>query len=271
MQKKLIIPVDFSPYAKEQLRLAATWQSQYGFELVILHKIDMTLPSLTSSDIRLKMEYELKRQAKNEVNELLESSGLDINTPTHIFTESLVEFIQNSKHIHPEDIIVLGIKGSGKISRFLIGTTTTQIIDSLDHIIIGVPLQLKELYPEKLMVGIHHKSGLNTESLSKLMDMISSSLNFVEFVSVVRDEEDRNKTETFLRQVHGQFASKVRSEFKTFEGNNALEGLKKFYNELDHSFMVVQRGSRSFSDQVLRKFMVNELVYNSFAPLIILP
>lgn len=271
MKKRLIIPVDFSPFANEQLRLAASWKSQYDLDLVILHKIDLVFPSLSSADARLKMEYELKRQAKNQVNELLEEVGLDINTPTYIFTESLVNFILNSKTISQEDIIVVGMKGAGMLTQLLIGSTTTQLIDNLSHIIIGVPLDLKELYPEKLMVGIHHKSGLNTKSFSDLLKLISPTLNFVEFVSMVDADEDKAKTDSFLQQIQGQFSSLVKTDFKTFEGQNAFTSLKQFYGELDHSFLVVQRGSRSFSDHVFRKFMVNDLVFNSFSPLIILP
>ncbi|TVP51112.1 MAG: universal stress protein [Mongoliibacter sp.] len=271
MAIKLIIPIDFSPYSKEQLRLAKSWQTLYNVDLLILHKINLLFPSLSSADLRLKMEYELKRDAKNKVNDFLEKAGLDINLPTQIFTESVVEFIKNSKHVNPQDIIVVGMKGAGMVSRILIGSTTIQLIDELKHLIIGVPLELKELYPEKLMVGIHFKSGFNKQSFSSLLELIATSLRFVEFVSVLKNEEDRSKTESFLQEVQEQFISKIETEFKVFDGSHALESLKQFYLDLDHSFMVVQKGSRSFSDQILRKFMVNELVYKSFAPLIILP
>ncbi|MBW3467944.1 universal stress protein [Arthrospiribacter ruber] len=271
MSKRLIVAVDFSSYALEQLRLAAAWKKQYGWETIVLHKIELIFPTLTDRDQRLRLEYDLKREAKSQINELLEEAGLDINTPTHIFTESLTVFIKDSGKISPEDIVVLGIKGTGSISRFLIGSTTTQLIDLLPNVIIGVPKELRELLPEKLMVSVHYKKGLNEKALLEIIQSLSGKLNKIEFVSVVTPQDDLDKSSRFLEKLSSEFSPITDTESRLFMGDDALDALKSFYQDFEHSFLVVQKGSRSFTDQLFRKFMINELVYNNFAPLIILP
>lgn len=271
MSKRLIVAVDFSPFALEQLRLAAAWQEQYGWETIVLHKIELIFPTLTDRDQRLRLEYDLKREAKSQINELLEEAGLDINTPTHIFTESLTVFIKDSGKINSEDIVVLGIKGSGSISRYLIGSTTAQLIDQLPNVIIGVPSELRELIPEKLMVSVHYKKGLNTSALQKIIQSLSGKLTKLEFISVITQQDDLDESSQFIENLNSEFSALVETESRLFVGDDALNALKSFYQDFDHSFLVVQKGSRSFTDQLFRKFMINELVYNNFAPLIVLP
>ncbi|EOZ98471.1 hypothetical protein A33Q_1125 [Indibacter alkaliphilus LW1] len=271
MSLKLIVPIDFSKYSLQQLRLAAAWKEKYGIEIMILHKVDLVFPSLANADLRLKMEYNLKREAKNNINELLEEVGLDINNETQIISGSLIEFFKNSPKVSKDDIIVLGIKGLDTFSRILIGSTATQLIDNLEHVIIGIPLDLKELVPEKLMIGTHYRKKIEPQVLRKLLSLFGSTLSYVELVSIIKSEDDAKEGGHYLSGIKSLIEDIVPSHFKLIEDKNPLEGLKKVYEEMEHSMLVVQRGSRSFSDQVSRKFLINELVYNSFAPIIILP
>lgn len=54
---------------------------------------------------------------------------------------------------------------------------------------------------------------------------------------------------------------------RIYEGSNIKDVINSKVDEL----LVVQKGSRLFSDHLFRKFMINELVYEGQTPMIVLP
>ncbi|HPV88611.1 MAG TPA: hypothetical protein PKU85_05315, partial [Bacteroidales bacterium] len=59
--------------------------------------------------------------------------------------------------------------------------------------------------------------------------------------------------------------------YELYLGDNAWRDLKKIIKQKQKEFIVVQRGSRMFLDQITRKFLINDLVYEGHTPLIIMP
>lgn len=60
-------------------------------------------------------------------------------------------------------------------------------------------------------------------------------------------------------------------DFSEYSENlTAFDLLKERVELTEDSFLVLQQGSRSLSDKLFRKFMVNELVFNAKTPLIVL-
>ena len=55
-----------------------------------------------------------------------------------------------------------------------------------------------------------------------------------------------------------------------YKAKNAFGLLKDRVKHTADSFLVLQQGSRSLRDYLFRKFMINELVYNTQTPLIVL-
>ena len=83
----------------------------------------------------------------------------------------------------------------------------------------------------------------------------------------------KNENETEARN----YLSELQSEYKDFslvyriyKGKNAFGSLKDRVIHTADSFMLLQQGSRSLMDYLFRKFMINELVYNTQTPLIVL-
>ncbi|MGV3657517.1 MAG: hypothetical protein ACO1NX_06165, partial [Chitinophagaceae bacterium] len=75
--------------------------------------------------------------------------------------------------------------------------------------------------------------------------------------------------ETTLRELQQAF-SQYNSSYHTFEGKNALDAIKEHMRQNKDAYLVVQRGSRTFDDSVLRRFMINELVYSASVPMVVL-
>ena len=113
---------------------------------------------------------------------------------------------------------------------------------------------------------------MNVVDLSKFLNLAGSQVRKIVFFSVITQEDDYNATENYLRELVNLFSDKREdTSYELFVGRTAFEDLKRILSEKKDEFIIVQRGSRMLMDQIFRKFLINELVYEGNIPLVILP
>ncbi|MBK7426529.1 MAG: hypothetical protein IPI60_05615 [Saprospiraceae bacterium] len=75
-----------------------------------------------------------------------------------------------------------------------------------------------------------------------------------------------------LERLTALFKDRFNTSFEIYEGSNPFEDIKKVINnKIDEILIVQKKGSRLLTDQLFRKFLINELVYDAQTPLIVLP
>jgi len=74
-----------------------------------------------------------------------------------------------------------------------------------------------------------------------------------------------------LRELCAMFVDRFNTDFAIYEGNNPFEDIKKVINNKIDELLIVQKGSRLLTDQLFRRFLINELVYEGQTPMIVLP
>lgn len=88
---------------------------------------------------------------------------------------------------------------------------------------------------------------------------------------MITPNDDRNATEKYLNELIEFYSDKRDASYELYVGRDALRDLKEIILKKQKEFIVVQRGSRMFLDQMFRTFLINELVYEGNTPLIIVP
>ena len=93
----------------------------------------------------------------------------------------------------------------------------------------------------------------------------------ITFFYLAKPNEKTKNVEKYLADLTLLFADRYKTDFVVYEGNNAFEDIKKVINNKIDEILVVQKGSRLLTDQLFRKFLINELVYQGQTPLVVLP
>lgn len=86
-----------------------------------------------------------------------------------------------------------------------------------------------------------------------------------------KTNEKNNKIERQLIELCDLFSFRFNTNYAIYEGEDHFDDIKKTINNNIEELLIVQKGSRMLTDQLFRKFVVNELVYEGKTPLIILP
>ena len=137
MVKRILLATDGSEAAQRAGKYAISEANLSGADLIVLNVIDMDyLESLPQSDLREKLDEELREEGKNAV-EKFEQNLKDEECAGNCKNVNLITLIKKGK---PEDIIletadkenvdqiIIGKSGKHGLERFLLGSTTERVV-----------------------------------------------------------------------------------------------------------------------------------------------
>jgi len=137
MYSKILIATDGSDHAKHALTSAIESAVKWGAELIILTVVPPLSPQVYASEISgdriTRLEDELTEYHKNILSEA--SDTVKKNNPTVSFStrlekghpDSLIVEVAREEDV---DLIVMGNRGLGGISSWMLGSTSRHVIET---------------------------------------------------------------------------------------------------------------------------------------------
>ena len=129
---RILVPVDFSDYAREALRTAAEWAALYDAEIDVLHVVEEDLPAAFYVG-GVRSIYDVEPDLDEKVRDRLTDFVAGVLDPTerihpHMRTgsaaSSIVEFVGE----HDVDLVALSTHGRTGLERFLLGSVTEKVV-----------------------------------------------------------------------------------------------------------------------------------------------
>lgn len=272
MKKRFIILIDFSEYSGNLIKYACNWSIQANAELLLVHQTSAMAPALSNNEIRLQ----IAQFANDEALQKLKTLAKEIIPPT-----INVSFSVSENHLNQtlfkllaepfDNIIFTGIKGTGILKQIFLGSVALEVIETTKNIIVAMPKEIDTYSHEKIFVAVTEKHPLNITELNRILNFIDSENTSITFFYLATPYENTNVIENELRDLSALFADKYNTTYAIYEGNNPFDDIKKVINNKIDEILIVQKGSRLLSDQLFRRFLINELAYEGQTPLVILP
>lgn len=272
MKRRFIVLIDFSPTSAVLMSTVKTWNRYIHAEILLVHQISYAIPVMADSSHRAQIIRAETDKANHDMEIWIRK-----HFPNHaaiqskIFIEGLIHSLRKTAGKQYQDIIILGTKGQGILKKYFMGSTALNVIDQLNQFIISIPDNYQGNTPKKLTVSVTYEYPLNTDAFLSVLGMMHGFIQSVEFISAVTPKDSATKSMDYLKQLTFQVQSKVPSSFSLFEGKSAFSEIKKHVIKTTGNILVVQKGSRSLSDQLFRKFFINEIVHDNSLPLMIIP
>ena len=272
MKKRFIILIDFSEYSGNLIRYAGDWGMQANAELLLVHQTIILAPALTDIDSRQQIAqytndealHELKTLAKALIPPAVQVSFSVSENNLHITLSKLLE--------EPFDnLIFTGIKGTGLLKQIFLGSVALQVIDSTKNIIVAMPKEIVAYSHKNIFVAVTEKHPLNILALNNFLNFIDSENTSITFFYLAKPNEKTKNIEKYLRDLTVFFAGRFYTNFTIYEGSNTFADIKEIINNKIDEILIVQKGSRLLTDQLFRKFLINELVYEGQTPLVVIP
>ena len=272
MKKRFILLIDFSEYSANLVKFAFDWSKEVEAELLLVHQTVVLSPIMSTDENKETIRQYAYEEAMFKLKELSNSLLPSDVKVSYCVSESHLYMTLNKLLDDPfEQLIFVGLKGTGLLKKIFIGSVAIQAIESSDNILVAMPKEINKFSHENIFVAVTEKHPLNILALNKFFNFIDSKQTNITFFYLAEPSENTQKIEIQLSGLAQLFADRFNTSFAIYERNDSFSGIKKVINNKIDELLIVQKGSRLLTDQLFRKFLVNELVFEGQTPLIVLP
>jgi hypothetical protein len=272
MKNRFIILVDLSSDSEHLIRFAHRWNKNIGAEMLLVHSTAVVLPVMTPYESKKTLIEIENRKALDNMRRLTQSVLPKAGSVKFFASEEpLVYELKKLLRGPFNNFLFLGLRKKGILEKLFIGSEAVKIIDSIDNLIVAVPLNPECCSPEKIHVAVQKSNQLNIIDFNKFLDFRKTSIKNIIFFSVIEGDNDWNDAERYLQDLTKLYSDRYSVAYEMYKAQSVFQDLKKIILNKKDDFIIVQRGSRFFLDLVFRKFLINDLVHEGNIPLVVLP
>lgn len=260
--------IDFSEYSEDLTDFAFKISEITEAKVVFVHHISGMAPGMANQSARDEIIKSELDEAHSKLRKLAKGR-IYSDDAFQVSQKPVLTMLKELSSDHYFDWVFAGLKGTGVLKRLFIGSTTLSIIEESDLLTVALPMRKLLSVPKKLMVGVNPEYPLNKDQFGRVLSALKSQIKQLEFFTILKKAEDESKAEEYLSGLRVEYEVHEPT-LQLYKEDNAFDMLKERVELTENSFLVLQQGSRSLSEKIFRKFMINELVYNAKTPLIVL-
>lgn len=272
MRNRFIILVDFSAYSANLIRYACDWARQADAELLLVHQVLAPAPAMADPE----MKQVLAGHALDEAQLRLDSLAKELVPPdigvSVLAAPGPMEVLLVKLLGQPyRNLVFTGLKGTGLLKQMLMGSVALRVIEHTGNIVVAIPGDIDSFTHRKLFVAVSDEHPLHTAWLDRLLDFIDSKGTEITFFHLAGINEHPEGMDALLRDLAARYADRFATGHEIYEGDDPFAAIREVINDRTEEILVVQKGSRLLTDQLFRKFLINDLVFEGRTPLIVLP
>ncbi|MBS0000139.1 MAG: universal stress protein [Cyclobacteriaceae bacterium] len=272
MKKRFIILIDLSEHSSNLLKYAYDWSKRINAQLLLLHHTTVMSPVFTDIESRIKITQHTNLEALKKLKELRNLNLPPAAKVSYSVSESPLQIILQKQLSEPyNDLIFVGLKRTDLFKQVFLGSVAIQTIENSNNTVVAMPIDISRFSPEKIFVAVSDKHPLNILELNNFLDFIGKGIEIINFFHLAKFNENTDHMETKLKDMAKLFADKFDTSYAIYIGESSFDSIKTVINNKIEEILIVQKGSRLLTDQLFRKFLINELVYEGQTPLVILP
>lgn len=272
MKKRFIVLIDFSAYSLHLLQYACDWSKQVDAEVLLLHQTLVFAPALADNETRKQIVFQTNTDALIQLKALVTDNHIQTGKISFYVTETSLNTTLERLLADPFDnLLFVGLKGTKRIKQLVLGSVALQVIEKNNNCVVALPAAITKFNHPRILVAVSEKHPLNILELNNFLKFVDSEATKINFFYLAKPKEETTGIEKQLRQLSELFADRFTTDYTLFEGDNPFNDIKNLINNKTDELLVVQKGTRYFTDQLFRKFMVSELVYEGETPLVVLP
>lgn len=274
MKNRFIILIDFSDYSANQIRFAKKWSTATNGEIILVHHTTPLIPTMTDDKTKQEIRANTNRTAREDLIRLAAKTVGDTNGIGFLASDKNIEEIFKDllKEQYCNNIIIIGLRGTNNtIRKLLMGSFALNIIEHSRNIVVTLPKDVEEFDNSSIFVAVSKNYLINLKQFDKLLSTLDHSTTTVKLFSITQKEEELNEIQAYLDELTNLYSNKVNIDQYIIEGNDVVTEIKSLLENHPNCLLVIQKGSRLFTDKIFRRFLVNDLMHEANIPLAILP
>jgi nucleotide-binding universal stress UspA family protein len=278
MNKKILIPTDFSKNAWNAVTYAADLYKDTTCDFYLLHSFQNSVPSkkdLIDADAASLTFQREKTKSDDGLAKVMEMLGFRNENEKHIYT---VISVQNYPYDAIKEIVakrdielvVMGTKGASNYKGTHFGSNTIHVMEHLRSCpVLGIPMEatiarVKEIvFPTSFKTHYKRKELFHLVELSQLHDATICVLH-------VSDNEELTKNQLESKQLLEECLEGATCSLHHISGSNVASGVKYFVESRNSDMIAFINRKHTLFSTLFSTPMVKELGMFSKVPLLVL-
>lgn len=270
----ILLPTDFSDLSLKAVRYGLKLNKKINGEITLFHALH--LPGI-ADNVKKKLEDILKKESLEEL-QILEHKLKKVNAISGEIKKE-VEFGVPSKAIsdyakkNDIDLIVMGTKGAGKISKALFGSNTAHLLEKANTTVCVVPekYELKERFTLKHIIYASDLEDIENEikliaAFARIFDATIHILHVLPETGKIIPIKPEKIIPVLQKKAHYDKISFFAATNKNFH-----EEIKNYAHKLKADLIALYMHKRSFWKSLFQTSHSKNLSYYTDIPLMVLP
>jgi len=267
-KNRILTLIDFSDHSETLIKFSSEFSRIIDARVVFVHKVSGLSPAMADADIKKQIINIEKEEALDELKALTKKYFFR-DGEFLISEKAILTILEELKNEHYFDWIFVGLQGKGLLKKIFIGSTALKVIEDSELLTVAIPIQKEIFIPQKLIIAVYYKFPINIAQFNILLSNLSEQIKEIEFISIITENDDEDVAIKYLLNLTLMY-SEYHARMNPFKGKDAFSEITDHMAVNAEAFLVVQQGSRSLSENLFRKLLINDLVYSNSIPLIVL-
>lgn len=288
LEKRILVPVDFSDYSMNACMFAINHASQIGAEVMILHSYytPYTPSAIPLSDT---MAYQTNEEAARmtmeriqkdisslcgEIDKRMSEGKLPKVKYDYVLREGLPEeeIIAYCREYHP-DVIFMGTRGKDRKELDLIGSVTGEVIDMSKAPIFAIPedvpySSLAEIKNVAFATSFSQKDLVAFEHFMEIIKNYQTNIHLFN-ISTSKDEWNEIRLSGAQNYFKKQYPDALIS-FTVLDDGDLLLAIEKFVRDKQINLIALTNYKRSLLARMFNPSLARRMLFHTNTPLLVL-
>ncbi len=275
--KRILLPTDFSENAYNAIAYAVQLYRDVECEFYILHAYtpaNISSGSMIDHHSALGLQDIIKETADRKLKEIDDRLQTEFNNANHTFITRasfnlLIIEINDVIKAYNIDLVIMGTKGATGAKEIFLGTNTMSAIKKLKFPVIAVPSDFRYEKPREILFPTDYKFSKSNPYLSLLKELCEEHKSRLHVLNAHCNplEKEQKQVEAFL----DDFFVDTAHLFHVTEAQELVEAIEAFETKNRVNFLVMMYHKHNFFENLLFKPVVNQMVYHTNVPFLVLP
>ena len=266
----ILVPIDFSPQARNAAIHAAEYAKAFNAKLFLFHAYMLPTPVSEVPYVMVTVD-ELQKENENELRKEAEWLG----TTYKIEVEWLVRIgipsdeIRNLTEERQIDLVVMGMKGVGGLDK-IIGSTTINSIRKVKVPVLIIPQDSRFVPLEHITYATDLHYELVTHSYKLLLTIARHFNASIHIVHVHTHKEQPKVDELEWRRAVEELLGDIEHDFYSIEDNSVMHGINNFIEHHSSQLLVMIPHKHTFFERLFSRSQTTAMAYETRIPLLVL-
>lgn len=264
-QKKILVPVDFTPSSNSAILLASNMAALHGSEVILLHVVEPAAPM-----VEFFTDEDLTGKKKEMASKLLDKQIASHKRETEVAMSKMIvegkpyrEILRVAEELMVE-MVVMGTWGTHAVENDMIGSNVNKVVRSAKCPVVTVTRTPENAELSKIMIAVD--PGFGIRELRKILEKYSKVYNpVVELVTVAVKESEVAEMTDYLQKQQSTLVRQGIKEvrIKVLSGYIVSEALLDYATESGHAMIWMEtHGRKGLSNWIIGSVTEEVLQYS---------